>query len=145
MFPAMNELTRLPTPLLLYDGLCGFCHGAVRFLLHRDPAGPLCFAPLQGPTARSVLARHPELRGVDSLVLVERAGDGETVAVRSEAALRLAAYLGGAWAWWAVLRVVPRALRDGAYALVARNRYRVFRRYASCPAPPPEVRQRFLP
>jgi predicted DCC family thiol-disulfide oxidoreductase YuxK len=145
MFPAMTELARSPSPLLLYDGLCGFCHGAVRFILRRDPSGSLCFAPLQGPTGQAVLARHPELEGVDSLVFVERAGGRETAVVRSEAVLRIAAYLGGVWAWSAVLRLVPEAVRDGTYALIARSRYRVFGRYESCPAPAPEVRDRFLP
>ena len=141
----MTELVRTPSPLLLYDGVCGLCNGAVRFILRRDPAGPLCFAPLQGSTAQAVLARHPELRGVDSLVVVETLEGRETVAVRSEAVLRIAAYLGGVWAWSTVLRRVPEAIRDGAYALVARHRYRVFGQYESCPVPEPSVRSRFLP
>src|SRR5438105_192097 len=111
-------------PVLLYDGLCAFCNGAVRHVLARDRTGRIRFAPLQGAFARDVLARHPELRGVDSLMLVERDASGEEhVWTRSEAALRIARRLGGAWRGAAVLRLIPRVVRDAAYDLFARFRY----------------------
>jgi predicted DCC family thiol-disulfide oxidoreductase YuxK len=141
----MPELTRVHSPLLLYDGLCGFCDGTVQFILRRDPQGPMCFAPLQGETARAILIRHPELRGIDSLVLVVGTGADQAVVVRSEAVLRIGSYLGGVWALAAVLRLVPRPLRDGAYALFARHRHRAFGRYDTCLVPAPGVRERFLP
>jgi predicted DCC family thiol-disulfide oxidoreductase YuxK len=39
-------------PVLLYDGLCGFCDRTVQFILARDAGGPMHFAPLQGDYAR---------------------------------------------------------------------------------------------
>ncbi len=133
--------------VLLYDGLCGFCNGTVQFILARDPSGSMRFAPLQGEFARRVLDRHPELRSVDSLILVRPgATPGEERAlVRSEAVLGIADYLGGAWRAADVLRLVPRPLRDWGYDLFARFRYRLFGRYDACPVPSPEVRARFLP
>ena len=59
-------------PVLLYDGLCGFCDGTVQFILKHDRRGLLRFATLQGDFARGVIDRHPELGGIDSLVLVDR-------------------------------------------------------------------------
>jgi len=132
-------------PVLLYDGRCGFCDAAVRLVLRHDAQGLMRFAPLEGATAQAVLARHPALQDVDSLVLVEGSGADEEVFIRSEAALRIGRYLGGVWALSSILRWVPRPLRDGAYAFFARHRHRMFRRYDACPAPPPEVRARFLP
>ena len=133
-------------PVLLYDGLCGFCDGTVRFILEHDRRGTLRFATLQGDFARDVIARHPELAGVDSLVLVERDGvtDREKVYVRSDGALRVARYLGGGWHLTRVVAVVPRVLRDWSYDAFARIRYRVFGRYDSCPIPTPEQRARFI-
>lgn len=131
--------------MLLYDGLCGFCDATVKFLLARDPDGPLRFAPLQGEFAAKVLARHPQLEGIDSLVLVERESAGiERVHVRSSGALAIARYLGGVWRLAAVLRVFPRPLRDMAYDAFARVRYRVFGRHDACPLPTPQERRRFL-
>jgi predicted DCC family thiol-disulfide oxidoreductase YuxK len=43
-----------------------------------------------------------------------------------------------------VLRGVPRALRDGVYDFVARNRYRWFGRSDTCLMPTPELASRFL-
>jgi len=133
-------------PVLLYDGLCGFCDATVRFLLKHDRRGTLHFATLQGDFARALIARHPELKGVDSLVLVERdpATGAETVHVRSAGALRVARYLGGAWHLARALAIVPRVLRDWAYDAFARVRYRVFGRYDACPLPSPEQRARFI-
>jgi predicted DCC family thiol-disulfide oxidoreductase YuxK len=133
-------------PVLLYDGLCGFCDGTVRFILKHDPRGTLRFATLQGDFARDVIARHPEVAGVDSLVLVEPdvSAGREKVYVRSEGALRVARYLGGAWHLTRVVAIVPRSLRDRAYDAFARIRYRVFGKYDSCPIPTPEQRARFI-
>jgi predicted DCC family thiol-disulfide oxidoreductase YuxK len=132
-------------PVLLYDGLCGFCDGTVQFILRHDRRGTLKFATLQGDFARDVIARHPELAGVDSLVLVERDSSGtERVHVRSDGALRVARYLGGAWHLARAAAIVPRFIRDLAYDGFARIRYRVFGRYDSCPIPSPEQRTRFI-
>lgn len=131
--------------LLLYDGLCGFCDGTVRFVLRRDRRGTMRFAPLQGGTAEAILARHPQLREVDSLILVVREGEQESVYVRTDAVLQVARYLGGFWGLFGFLGVIPRPIRDRAYALFARHRYRVFGRYDVCPIPTAEVRERFDP
>jgi predicted DCC family thiol-disulfide oxidoreductase YuxK len=130
--------------VLLYDGRCGFCDGVVQFVLARDANGTLRFAPLQGDFARGVLERHPALRGVDSLILVTSRATGETVAVRSDAALGVADYLGGPWNAARILRLVPGPVRDWGYDLFARHRHRLFGRRNTCRVPDPDARARFL-
>lgn len=132
--------------VLLYDGLCGLCNRLVQFVLARDPGGNMRFAPLQGEFGRDVLRRHPALRAVDSIVLVEMDGPQllEVPQLRSDAVLAIADYLGWPWRAAAVFRLVPRFLRDAAYNLVARNRTRLFGRYDACPLPSPEQRARFI-
>lgn len=135
----MNE------PVLLYDGLCGLCDGTVQAALRWDRRGTVRFAPLQGDFAAEVLGRHPELSGVDSLVLVEPGvGGAERVRVRSDAALALAGHLGGPVSLLRVFRLVPRVLRDAVYDGIARIRYRVFGRRDACRIPEPAERERFL-
>lgn len=137
----------VPTgPILLYDGTCGFCAESVQLVLRHDRAGSLRFAPLQGELGRAIRAAHPELDEVDSMVWVEPGPGGAAgrVLTRSDAALRIARYLGG---WWHLLRagrVVPRPLRDRLYALVARHRHRLLAGGPACLVPAPEVRSRFL-
>ena len=63
---------------------------------------------------------------------------------RGSAALFLAAELGWPWKVAVLLRVLPIAILDCVYDVVARSRYRVFGRYEQCPTPRPEVRSRFV-
>ena len=133
-------------PVLLYDGTCGFCAESVQLVLRHDRRRTLRFAALQGEFGASVRRHHPELHTVDSIVWLEDLNDaaGSPVFVRSDAALRVAGYLGG---WWTLVlagRLVPRALRDAAYDLIARHRHRLVGGGPSCLVPAPEVRERFL-
>lgn len=138
--------------MLLYDGECGLCARSIQWVLERDVrARSMRFAPLQGDTAAPLLARHgiaPDpRRGFESLVLVQDpGGPGERVLMRSDAALAIGRYLGGRHAALARLgRLIPRSLRDLAYALVARNRLRFFGGADACRVPRGEERKRFLP
>jgi predicted DCC family thiol-disulfide oxidoreductase YuxK len=136
--------TSVAAPVLLYDGVCGFCNKTVQMILDRDRRGLMRFAALQSDYGQAVVGRHPELQGVDSVVYVEPAAEGERVYIKSAAALKVAAYLGGVWKIFGAARLVPRALRDYFYDLFARHRYRFFGKYDACMLPPPEVRARFL-
>ncbi|HVF41390.1 MAG TPA: DCC1-like thiol-disulfide oxidoreductase family protein [Pyrinomonadaceae bacterium] len=131
-------------PVLLYDGVCGFCNKSVQMILDNDRRGTLRFAALQSDYGRAVVGRHRELEGVDSVVFVEPSAGGERVHVRSEAALKVAAYLGGLWKVFLCAYVVPRPLRDYLYDLFARNRYKFFGKSEQCMRPPAEARARFL-
>jgi predicted DCC family thiol-disulfide oxidoreductase YuxK len=132
-------------PVLLYDGVCGFCNWAVGTVLRFDRGGKLRFAALDSDFARAIVGRHPEIEGVDSVVFVDEPGaPGERVAVRSEAALRVVDYLGGRWKLFSAARLMPAPLRDRLYDGFAHIRYRAFGKYDSCPLPPPDVRARFV-
>lgn len=134
------------SPVLLYDGLCGFCDMSVRTVLRHDRRGTMRFAALQSDYGKALVERHPELKDVDSVILLETSPDTgeERVHVRSDAALGVAAYLGGAWNLFRAARLVPRRARDILYDLFARNRYRLFGKHDSCQLPPPEARARFI-
>ncbi len=136
--------TSVGAPVLLYDGVCGFCNKSVQLILDHDRRGSMRFAALQSAYGRAVVERHPELRDVDSVVLVESHAGAERIFIRSDAALRVAAYLGGFWRLFLAAKLLPRGARDYFYDLFARNRYRFFGKYDSCLLPPPEVRSRFL-
>ena len=128
-------------PIILFDGVCKFCNASVNFILDRDRAGRVRFAALQSVTGQHLL-RHFGLPTdqFSSLVLVE----GGRCWRRSTAASRIARHLDGAWPLLAVLLAVPVILRDAAYDVLARNRYRWFGQLDSCRVPTPETRRRFL-
>jgi predicted DCC family thiol-disulfide oxidoreductase YuxK len=143
---AAGSLTSPSSNLVLYDGVCALCNRTVRFLIRIDRGAVLCFAPLQGPTAARLAERHGFPNEVRTIVYVRNFGlKHERIYLRSDAVLRLFGDVGGVWWLLSGLRVVPRPLRDPLYDWVARNRYRWFGKYDSCPLPSPEQRARFLP
>lgn len=127
--------------VVLFDGLCNLCNASVQFIIRRDPAARFRFASLQSPVAAEVL-RSASARGPlpDSIVLVE----GGRVTTQSTAALRIARRLRFPWPLLYTLILVPRPIRDAAYAWIARNRYRWFGKRDQCLLPTPELRARFL-
>jgi predicted DCC family thiol-disulfide oxidoreductase YuxK len=128
-------------PILLFDGVCNFCNGAVNFVIDHDRSGQFRFASLQSDAGRRLLAEHGlgELP-LSTMVLI---ADGH-VYLDSDGILRTAQRLGGPFALLVPLLAVPRALRDPLYRAFARNRYRLFGRSEVCRVPTPEVRARFL-
>ncbi|HLU82279.1 MAG TPA: thiol-disulfide oxidoreductase DCC family protein [Trueperaceae bacterium] len=129
--------------VILFDGVCNLCNGAVLFIIDRDPRQRFLFAPLQSDFAVELLAaidQEAPVADADSIVLIE---DGR-VYQRSEAALRIAKQLRSPWPLLRVFALVPTGLRDRVYDLVARNRYRWFGRQEECRVPTPELRQRFM-
>ncbi|MET0224848.1 MAG: thiol-disulfide oxidoreductase DCC family protein [Dokdonella sp.] len=128
-------------PILVFDGVCLLCSRWVRFSLPRDRAGRYRFASMQSATGQALLSQHGlDAQDPNSLLLVE----GDRASTDSDAILRVLTGFGGLFRVWAVLRVVPRALRDPAYRWLARNRYRWFGRSETCWLPEPEHAGRFL-
>lgn len=136
----MRATPGTPQRIVFFDGACGLCNRFVDRLLRIDRQGLLRFAPLQGPTARALLP--PGLAGALESVVYLRGGK---VLQRSDAALRILIDLGGWRKAYGALLLVPPFVRDAAYGWVARNRHRWFGRRATCRAPVPEERGRFLP
>jgi predicted DCC family thiol-disulfide oxidoreductase YuxK len=127
--------------LVLFDGVCNLCNSSVNFIIDRDPDGYFKFAALQDKTARPVLKRYGlSAAYTDSIVLIE---DGRCYR-QSEAALRIARHLPGAWQLLYGFIVLPQPLRDIVYNWIARNRYRWFGQRDTCRIPTPELRARFL-
>ena len=127
--------------LIYYDGLCGLCDRFVQFVLRKDRTARYRFAPLQGSTARERLPATLDPLTSQTVILEQ----GGRFRVRSDAALAILSGLGGAWRLAALLRVIPRPLRDAGYDLVARNRNRWFGRRDECRVPEPAQHDRFLP
>ncbi len=131
-----------PPAIVLFDGLCNLCDGAVRFMLDRDRARRLCFASLQSDAARDALARFGRVREStpETIIVI----DGDRLFERSDAALRIATLLGPPWSFARSLGAIPRSLRDAAYTAIARNRYRIFGTRGACRIPSAAERARFL-
>ena len=128
-------------PIVLFDGVCNLCNSSVNFILDRDRGKKIKFASLQSGAAAKLLApfRFPG----DDLSTIVLLLDGK-LHTRSGAVLRISRFLGFPWSLGISLLVIPRFLRDFAYGVVARNRYRWFGKREQCRLPEPGIRDRFL-
>lgn len=129
------------TTVVLFDGVCNLCNGAVQFLLRRDRNRRFRFAALQSAAGQALLRQHGIATAAPETIVVVEAGRAR---VRSGAALLLARRLPWPWPLLAVFLACPRPLRDALYGFIARNRYRWFGRRESCMLPTPETADRFL-
>jgi predicted DCC family thiol-disulfide oxidoreductase YuxK len=138
-----NEVGR---HLVLYDGSCGLCHGLVRNVLQHDRLGVFHFASLQSPAATDQLARFGGCASdfKTAVVIMNYRGDASVQLTKARAAIFVLTLLEWPWRAATLLSVLPIALLDRTYDLIARNRYRILGRRDHCFVPRPEYQRRFL-
>lgn len=127
-------------PIIVFDGQCVLCNGSVRFVLKHDRNGRYRFAASQGAGGSALLVAN----GLDpddpaSFLLLQPDGAW----TNSDAVIRVLQGFGGPWKACALLRWLPRRVRDKIYRVVARNRKRWFGAQA-CMVPTPAQRARFI-
>lgn len=128
-------------PVILFDGICNLCNGAVQFVIKHDRAGLFKFASLQSDAGRQLLKSHGlKQTDFDSFVLIQ---DGRSY-TKSSAALMVAKKLDGPVKLLGGFIFVPGIIRDGIYSLVAANRYKWFGKKEACMVPTPALESRFL-
>ncbi len=128
-------------PIILFDAECILCSANAQFVLTHDRTKRFRLAAMQGEVGSGLYRRFGiDPTNPDSIIVV----DGDKMLRDSDAVLAIYAGLGWPWKALALLRLVPRVLRDPLYLFVARNRYRIFGRRESCWLPSPEFRDRLL-
>lgn len=128
-------------PIIVFDAECVLCSVNAQFVLRHDTRGHFRLASMQGEVGAALYRDFGiDPADPDTMIVVS---DGR--ALRDSDAV-LAIWSGLGWPWRAVgaLRIVPRAIRDPAYRLLARNRYRIFGKRSSCWLPAPEHAERML-
>ncbi len=146
--PALPQHVGPQDAVLFYDGLCGFCDGSMRWMLHHDHNHRLYFCPQQSALANSIFARYgveEQIPNSTLLLLVHPRTSQERLLMQSEAVMQAYIMLGGLPRIAAsVLRFTPRPLRDAIYRLIARHRHRIAGQLTECRIPTPAERSRFL-
>lgn len=127
--------------IVLFDGTCAFCEGAVKFIALRDPAGYFRFGASQNSAAELLLAMYGVTReSARSVILIE----DNQIFLRSTASLRIARRLVWPWRLLGIFLAVPAPIRDQLYGLVAAIRLRIAGRSNACEVPPAEIRSRLI-
>jgi len=117
--------------VILFDGVCNLCNGAVQWIIRHDPQGIFHFATLQSR----------DTKRLETIILL----DGPREHRRSTAFLHILRRL-PRFKWLAYVgAVLPEAIRDAVYDLIAANRYRWFGKQDQCMVPTAEISARFTP
>lgn len=147
MYDSSSGMSDLANPIIFYDGVCGLCNRCVRFVLKHDHRDYFRFAALQSEAARRLLDTHRvDLSQLTTVcVLLDAGQPEEKLLTQSDAAIAVLGQLGGIWnACSFLLHIIPHAIRDWGYLLIARHRYQIFRKYDACPLPNPQDAHRYL-
>lgn len=118
-------------PILYYDGMCVLCNRSIRFIINRDPQKK--FKILQQQSIKHKTK-------YESVVLII---NGEKY-THSTAVIKSLIHLGGIYKTFIILFIIPKTVRDFMYSIVAKNRYKWFGKYDSCPTPPTSWKERFI-
>jgi predicted DCC family thiol-disulfide oxidoreductase YuxK len=126
--------------IILFDGVCNLCNSSVQFIMKRDPLAKFQFASLQSEIGQKLLRQHGFNQELNSFVLIEN----DKVFIKSNAALRVCMNLKGLWRYLSIFRIIPPAIRDYIYVIIAKNRYKWFGKQETCMLPTPDMKRRFL-
>lgn len=127
--------------IVFFDGYCGLCNTIVDFLMRIDRSDKLKFASLQGETARQCLGESNKIVDMDTVIYFKN----NKIYEKSTAILLIFSDIGGPWSLTIIFFLVPKFLRDFFYMLVAKNRYRFFKKRESCRMPSSSEIHRLLP
>jgi predicted DCC family thiol-disulfide oxidoreductase YuxK len=127
--------------IILFDAECVLCSANAQFILKHDKIGYFRLASMQGEVG-SALYRESGIdpRDPSTMIVI----DGGRVRQNSDAVICIYEALGFPWRLAGLFRLVPLFIRDPAYRLVARNRYRLFGKRTSCWIAPVEYKSRIL-
>ena len=127
--------------IILFDGVCNLCSGAVQFVIKHDPHAKFTFASLQSDTGKKLLEAHNlPSNQLNSFVLIQE----ERTYTKSTAALKVVVQLTGLIKLLYGFIIVPVFIRNAVYQLIANNRYKWFGKKEACMIPSPSLKQRFL-
>src|SRR5680860_49269 len=125
-----NPSIELNKKLVLFDGVCNLCNGAIQFMIKHDKEDEFRYAALQSDIGKKLIAeRNIDTEKVDSILLIE---PGVAYYDKSDAALQIGKHLKGYRTISSILYLIPTGLRNIVYDFIARNRYKWYGKKEEC-------------
>jgi len=128
-------------PIFIFDAQCVLCSHWVELVSRYDRARRYRLLSAQSACGRALYVHYgldPEDYETNILLI-----DGVAL-TKAEGSIRLAVGLGFPWSLAGILYLLPRRLADALYDWVARNRFRMFGRRATCYLPRKVDEERFI-
>ena len=140
----MSELIKVKKistrKIILYDGYCNLCNGFVNAIIKLDKKSIFLFAPLNGNHAKNLLKKNNiKNTTIDSVVLFNN-----SISYKSKAVIEILISLGGIYRVLVMTKIIPRAILDWLYGIVAKNRYSWFGKQDRCMVPDKKIISKFL-
>ena len=127
--------------IIFYDGHCNLCNGFVNAIIKLDKKSIFLFAPLNGNHAKNLLKKNNiKNTTVDSVILF----NNNSISYKSKAVIEILISLGGVYRVLVITKVIPRAILDWLYGIVAKNRYSWFGKQDHCMVPDKKIISKFL-
>jgi predicted DCC family thiol-disulfide oxidoreductase YuxK len=126
--------------IIFFDGYCILCNRTVDFLIKHDRKKLLKFASLQSATAENLIQNQHNLHGLETVVFYNQG----KIYNKSDAALKIAEYLGFPYNILKLGYLVPLPFRNSIYDYIARNRFRWFGKRNSCRMPDEKTKDRLI-
>ena len=141
----MSELIKVKKistiKIIFYDGYCNLCNGFVNAIIKLDKKNIFLFAPLNGNHAKNLLKKNNiQKTTVDSVILF----NNNSISYKSLAVIEILIYLGGIYKVFVITKIIPRAILDLLYDIVAKNRYSWFGKQDRCMVPDKKIISKFL-
>jgi predicted DCC family thiol-disulfide oxidoreductase YuxK len=128
--------------IILFDGICNLCNGAVQFIIKHDKKDIFRFVALQSEMGKEICNYiGVDQSKIDSIILYN---PGIAYYYKSSAVLEIGEDLGGIYSLASVLKIFPEKLRNHIYDYIAKNRYNWYGKKESCMIPTPELKNKFL-
>lgn len=128
--------------IILFDGVCNLCNGAVQYIIKHDYKDVFRFAPLQSEIGHQLMIdRNLDPTQITSVLLID---PGTAYYTKSTAVLKIGREFGGLWRLLWLLEGLPSRFRDYVYDLIAKNRYQWFGKKEECMIPTPKLKAKFL-
>tara|TARA_R110002050_G_scaffold296426_1_gene456405 strand:- start:55290 stop:55697 length:408 start_codon:yes stop_codon:yes gene_type:complete len=130
--------------IIFFDGVCNLCNGFINYIIDKDKNKSIFYSTLQSDFAKTTLNKFDNLI-LDSNYTTIFYYSNNNLYSKSTAVLYVLSELSPFNKFIAkVLLLIPKFIRDYIYAIISKNRYKLFGKKETCRLPTKEEKQQFI-
>lgn len=121
------ELTELTKhPIFVYDGACGICNKSVQFIIDHEKSNEIYFVSFQSSLGEALSGQFGfDSNNLSTAIFI----NGNSMSTKSDAILESSVYLKAPYHRIALIKFIPKGLRDIVYDFISRNRTKLSGQY----------------